>query len=98
MSDLTNPRVIKLKGLLFVFLGLFSGLLLVLEQPTLKVGLLLALCIWSFCRAYYFAFYVIEHYVDPGFHFSGLWSAARYLMKAGRPTGGSPRSEDQIKK
>ena len=32
MSDLTNPRVIKLKGLLFVFLGLFSGLLLVLEQ------------------------------------------------------------------
>jgi len=29
-----------------------------------------------FARAYYFAFYVIERYVD---RFSGLWSCVRYL-------------------
>jgi hypothetical protein len=59
-------------------LGIVSALLLVLEQPTLKVVLLLALSIWCFCRFYYFAFYVIEHYVDPRYRFSGLWSFAAY--------------------
>jgi len=81
MKDLTNPRLIKLKGVLFLILGIASALLLILEHPTLKMGLLLALTIWCFCRVYYFAFYVIEHYVDPGYRFSGLWSFARYLFK-----------------
>jgi len=80
MKDLTNPRLIKLKGVLFLILGIASALLLILEHPTLKMGLLLALTIWCFCRVYYFAFYVIEHYVDPGYRFSGLWSFARYLF------------------
>ena len=79
MKDLTDPRWIKCKGLLFLALGLVSSLLLVLEQPTVKVGLLLALAVWCFCRAYYFAFYVIEHYVDPSYRFSGLWSFLGYL-------------------
>jgi hypothetical protein len=35
-------------------------------------ALLLVLVIWSFCRAYYFSFYVLERYVDPGFKFAGL--------------------------
>ena len=80
MRDLSNPLVIKLKGALFLFAGIVAAVLLILEHPTLKVGLLLALSIWCFCRAYYFAFYVIEHYVDPGYHFSGLWSFLRYLI------------------
>ena len=79
MKDLTDPRWIKCKGLLFLALGLVSSVLLVLEHPSLKVGLLLALAVWCFCRAYYFAFYVIEHYVDPAFRFSGLWSFFGYL-------------------
>ena len=43
--------------------------------------LLLAICIWAFCRAYYFAFYVIGKYIDPGYRFSGLASAVRHLLK-----------------
>lgn len=78
MRDLKSAGWIKFKGLLFLVLGVVSALLLVLEQPTLKVGLLLALSIWCSCRFYYFAFYVIEHYVDPGYRFSGLWSFAGY--------------------
>jgi hypothetical protein len=54
------------------------------------VAVLLAIAVWCFCRAYYFAFYVIEKYVDPTFRFSGLGSAVRYLC--GRPPG-SKKSE-----
>jgi hypothetical protein len=49
------------------------------EAPVLRVLLLLVLAIWSFCRAYYFAFYVLEHYIDPSFRFSGLVAAVCYL-------------------
>lgn len=81
MKDLSDPRWIKLKGILFLVVGLLSATLLVLEHPTVKVGVLLVISIWCFCRFYYFAFYVIEKYVDPGYRFSGLWSFACYLMK-----------------
>ena len=84
MKDLTDPRWIKFKGVLFLIVGLLAALLLWLEQPTLKAAVLLAIVVWCFCRAYYFAFYVIEHYVDPGFRFSGLWSFARYFLSRRR--------------
>jgi hypothetical protein len=83
MKDLTDPRWIKLKGVLFLIIGMASAVMLILEQRSLKAGVLLAISIWCFCRFYYFAFYVIEHYVDPGFKFSGLWSFAVYL-RSGR--------------
>jgi len=88
MTDLTQPGWIKLKGLLFLIVGILSALLLWLEQPTLRVGLLLVISIWCFCRFYYFAFYVIEHYVDPGYRFSGLGSFLRYWMRR-KPPGQS---------
>jgi hypothetical protein len=81
MKDLTDPRWIKLKGILFLLVGVISATLLVLENVTLKTGVLLVITIWCFCRFYYFAFYVIEKYVDPGYKFSGLWSFACYLFK-----------------
>jgi hypothetical protein len=84
MKDLANPFWIKVKGGLFLFLGLFSAVLLLLDAPTLKDAALLVLTIWCFCRAYYFAFYVIEHYVDPTYKFSGLGSFLRHLWKQRR--------------
>jgi hypothetical protein len=78
MKDLTHPNWIKLKGALFLLLGVAAAVLLWQEQPTAKTALLLALVIWGFCRAYYFAFYVIEHYVDPSFKFSGLGAFIAY--------------------
>jgi hypothetical protein len=84
MRDLSDPRWIKLKGLLFLFMGLLSGGLLLVEQWTIRNGVLFLIAVWSFCRFYYFAFYVIEHYVDPAYRFSGLWSFARYLMRSNR--------------
>jgi len=84
MRNLTHRGWIVTKGTLFLFLGLLSAVLLFLEQRTLRTALLLTLSIWSFCRFYYFAFYVIEKYVDPGYRFSGLLSFARYLISKER--------------
>jgi hypothetical protein len=81
MADLKSPTLIYLKGLLFLLAGCTAAGLLLAEAPTLKVALLLAVAVWSFCRAYYFAFYVIEHYVDSQFKFAGLWSFAGYLLR-----------------
>jgi len=84
MKEITNPTAIKIKGFLFLFLGLLSGGLLVLDHPSLRVAALFVVSIWSFCRFYYFSFYVIEHYVDPNFRFSGIVSFARHLATQGR--------------
>jgi hypothetical protein len=87
MTDITNPKLLWTKGLLFLVLGLGASVLLVIEAASLKVALLLAIAVWAFCRAYYFAFYVIEHYVDPGYRFAGLGSFLRYIVR-----GRTPRS------
>ena len=78
MGDLTNPKIIKLKGLLFLVAGILASVLLLIDSPNLRTVALLVIAIWSFCRFYYFAFYVIEHYVDPGFRFAGLGAFLRY--------------------
>ena len=82
MSDIRNPKLLYLKGLLFLCLGCLAAGLLLAEHFTLKAGLLLAVAIWAFCRAYYFAFYVVEHYADPEYRFSGLLSFVRYLLSS----------------
>ena len=79
MKELTDVRWIKFKGILFLLVGVLAAILLVLEEPTLKVTALLLIALWCFCRAYYFAFYVLEKYVDPTFRFSGLGSAVKFL-------------------
>jgi len=81
MRNLTNARAIWTKGVLFLLLGISSAVLVFLEAPSPRVAVLLAVAIWGFCRAYYFAFYVIEKYVDPGYRFSGLGSFVRYCLE-----------------
>lgn len=81
MGDLKSRKLIYLKGFLFLFGGVVASLIILIEQFSWKVALLLALAVWCFCRAYYFAFYVIEHYVDGDYKFSGLWSFVKYIMQ-----------------
>ena len=81
MADLKNKKVIYFKGFLFLFGGLLACVGIVLERPTLKVAVLLAAAIWCFSRAYYFAFYVIEHYVDGRYKFAGITSFFKYLFR-----------------
>ena len=81
MADLKNPRVIWAKGILFLLLGLLASAMLLAHSPSLRVAVLLGISIWAFCRSYYFAFYVIEHYVDPDYKFAGLIAFARYMLR-----------------
>jgi len=84
LRDLTDARLIHLKGGLFLLLGAIASGLLLYASPTLQTAALLAIAIWAFCRFYYYAFYVITHYVDPSYRFSGLGSFARYLLQRRR--------------
>jgi hypothetical protein len=79
--DLASPKWIIAKGFLFLFLGLLSAGLLFFERPTVKVAALLILAAWSFCRFYYFAFYVLQNYVDTDYKYSGLLSLLRHFAK-----------------
>lgn len=80
MRDLQSTQAMWLKGVLFLFIGLISGALLIFESWDGRTAVLLALCVWGFCRAYYF-FYVIKRWVDPGFKFSGLGHFVVYLWR-----------------
>ena len=81
MSDLKSPAVIIGKGILFLVLGLLSGGILLSSIFSFRNLILMGLMIWAFCRAYYFAFYVLEHYVDDRYKYRGLVDAARYLWR-----------------
>ena len=85
MADLKNPTLIWIKGGLFLVLGLFSSVLLLLYTQDITVALLLCLAVWAFCRFYYFAFYVIEHYVDTDYRFAGLFSFVQYAIQKRLP-------------
>lgn len=85
MPDLTNPKIIKLKGILFLVIGLSASALLLIDTPTWRNFFLLCAAMWGFTRFYYFAFYVIEHYVDPRFKFAGLIDFTRYLLGWKKP-------------
>ncbi|HTX21633.1 MAG TPA: hypothetical protein VMD27_07240 [Candidatus Aquilonibacter sp.] len=79
MKDL-SPFWIKLKEILFLLIGITAAVLVFLDNPKWQTALLLVLAIWSFCRFYYFAFYVIGKYVDPNYKFSGLISFVKHLF------------------
>jgi len=82
--DLKNPKLLYLKGVLFVVIGILASVLLLIDHPSWRTAILLAAAVWGFARAYYFAFYVIEKYIDPGFRFAGLSSFARYILRRTR--------------
>jgi hypothetical protein len=81
MADIRSPRLLYIKGALFLGLGLLASAILLFENPSLRTAALLAVAVWAFARAYYFAFYVVEHYVDEGYKFAGLLSFFRYLLR-----------------
>jgi hypothetical protein len=80
MADITSPTLLWIKGILFLLLGVLGSVLLVLHSPSVTVAFLLCLTVWAFCRFYYFAFYVIQHYVDPDYRFAGLLSFLHYAV------------------
>lgn len=87
-----DSRLLYFKGTIFLLLGILSTVLIILQVPDWKLILLHLIAIWAFSRACYFAFYVVQHYVDPSFRFSGLWDFARYVLASNgvRPKQNAP--------
>lgn len=81
MTDIQSKPLLYAKGAMFVGIGVLASVLLLMQAPQWRVALLLGLAIWAFCRAYYFAFYVVQHYADPSYRFAGLGSFFLYLLR-----------------
>lgn len=84
LSDDLKPRWIYIKGALFLLTGILAAVGILVENPNARTLFLLSVAIWSFCRFYYFLFYVIEKYVDSKFRFAGFFDFLRYLWKRRR--------------
>ena len=82
--DIKSSRVLQFKGALFFMLGLLAGGMILSDSPRLKTAALLLVCVWAFCRFYYFLFYVLERYAGREQPFAGVWDALRYLFKKRR--------------
>jgi len=93
-GDLKSAKLMYLKAILFLLAGTASAAGILIESPHWRTAGLLGIAVWSFCRLYYFAFYVVEKYIDPGYRFAGLGSLLIYLLRERakeqpRPGGGS---------
>lgn len=84
LGDIRNPKWLYLKAMLLLLVGVLAATMVLLENPNLRTALLLGIAIWGFCRAYYFAFYVIEHYIDPTYKFAGLIAILQYAFSGYR--------------
>jgi len=78
------------KAILFVVVGVTSALVLLQQSPNFLTAVLLATCIWAFARTYYFAFYVVERYIDESYRFSGLLSAVLFVYRTVLARGARP--------
>ena len=81
MRTLLTPKWMVVKAALFVAIAICAAVLVFVQNPSWSTGVLLTLVAWGSCRAYYFAFYVIQHFVDSSFRFSGLFDFARWAVR-----------------
>ena len=80
LGDIRNPKWLYFKAMLLLIVGLLASAILLIDTPHWRTVVLLAVAVWGFCRAYYFAFYVVEHYIDKEYRFAGLIDFARYAI------------------
>ena len=95
MTDISNPRLLYLKGALFILCGAMAAGLVLADSPSLRTAALLGLSIWCFARAYYFAFYVIEHYVDGSYRYAGLGDFFVWSWKRFRNSDASTKTDSE---
>jgi len=92
-QDLTSSKWIYTKGFLLLLISLISAALILIQVPRWDILALLLICLWASCRSYYFAFYVIQNYVDPDYRFSGLFDFTRYLLNRNPESDPDEQSE-----
>ena len=83
-DDIKSPWLLHTKGILFLVAGLMAAGLILLEIPTLKVAAYLLITVWSFCRFYYYLFYVLERYIGREKRFAGIFDALCSFLRSTR--------------
>jgi len=81
LGDIKSRRWLHAKGLLFLATGVIATGLLLMKSPDLTTFFLVIIIIWSFCRFYYFLFYVLEKYAGRDRKYAGLLDALKYLLR-----------------
>jgi hypothetical protein len=81
MGDLTSRKWIVAKGFMFLFIAVSSAGLIVWQNPSWPVAILLLLLAWAAARFYYFLFYVLEKYVDPSLRYAGILALLRQIAR-----------------
>ncbi len=89
MTDITDVRLLYLKAFLFLVAGVVAAAVLILENPSLRFSFLLFVAVFCVARFYYFAFYVITHYIDSEYRFAGLGSFVAYVLRQARKRRGA---------
>ena len=81
MADIKKVWLLYAKGTLMLLVGILASILLLLRNLEWSTVILLSISIWGFCRAYYFAFYVIENYIDRSYRYAGLFDFIKYSIR-----------------
>ncbi len=77
--DLRSKGWIVAKGIALGGIAAAAAALLLLDSPSLRTAVLLAILAWAACRFYYFIFYALERYVDPNLKYAGLSALLRAI-------------------
>jgi hypothetical protein len=83
--DIKSPAVLRLKGGLFLLLGVIAAVLLLLDNFTWQRLGLLGIAVWSFCRFYYFLFHVLQGYAGRDRPYAGLLDALKWALRGREP-------------
>ena len=97
-EDIRIPWLIHVKAALFVLLGVVSSAMLFLEMPTVRTVALLSIAIWSFCRFYYYLFYVLDRFLGRDKRFSSVFDALLFLLFPKRRREAPPAGAEKAAK
>jgi hypothetical protein len=81
-GDIKSKRLLHMKGLLFLLLGLLAAGLLLFQSQNFRTLLLLLITIRAFCRFYYYLFYVLEKYIGRDQKYAGVLDALTFIVKS----------------
>lgn len=79
--DIKSPAVLRLKGGLFLLLGIIAAALLLVDDFNWQRLVLLLIAVWAFCRFYYFLFHVLQGYAGRERPYAGLFDALKWALR-----------------
>jgi hypothetical protein len=80
MRELRSKPWIVAKGFVFLGIAVAAATAILIDSPSARTAVLVALLTWAACRFYYFLFHGLERYVDPAWRYAGLIALLRAAL------------------